>query len=412
MSRHAQIVMIVLITVALACNAPAQTPVQPTLAGQVLQDSTSTPTPAPAPATQAQVTQQPTQAAPPATNPSLPTTVPGSTGTYFSALITFTDSEEPIPDTRSFALGTEEIFARWRYSGMKPGWTVRREWYLNSELWLEREEAWDFDSHGASGMVYDVSIFDFEAGLPAGQYELRLYVNNQPQFSGDAALRSFAIVPAADLAIPSHDGTLKAYVEGKNKLIVENASGQRVMEIFDEANPNVTRIAGFDWMPQGHYLVYSIMIPAPQGAPPFQTYVLSIVHVDTGTYYEIGADNEYMHHPKVSPDGRYIAVIQGTGYGDACGVGWILGVVEMHTAEVKRVALHHLHQFELPSPGIEANSFSVDAPGLPLPGQWVSNTRLKTGVSWTCVEPGQPTPEGIYELDLNGLTVQKVDDLP
>lgn len=412
MSHRILLVLIVLIASAIACNAPGDVAQEPTTAGPTSADPTSLQAaPTGSAATQAPTDGPVAAATQGATAPPPPTSAPGGSPTYFGSEIIFNDEQTGLRTSRKFAEGTEEIFATWAYEGMKPGWTVRREWYLNGALWLEREEPWNFDRYGATGRMFDISIYDFELGLPLGQYELRLYVNGQPQFSGDAVLRSFEIVPEKALAIPSDDGTLTAYVEDRSKLVVESASGQRILEIFDEANPNVTEIAGFDWMPQGQYLVYSIMTLGPENLP-FPTFVLSLVHVDTGTTYELGSGDERLHHPVVSPDGRYIALIQGTGYADACGGGWQVAIMEMHTAKVERIGLSYLHEFALPPAPVEANAFSMDAPDLLLPGEWVSSTRLKTGIGWMCIMDGQDSPQGVYELDLSEMTAGKVADLP
>ncbi len=103
--------------------------------------------------------------------------------TFYGVIFT---SDAGSPDGKIFSSGTKQIFAVWNYVNMRPGMTVRREWYLNGELWLTREEAWDFAKYGANGTVRDVSIHDFDAGLTTGIYELRIYIDNVIQPIGTA----------------------------------------------------------------------------------------------------------------------------------------------------------------------------------------------------------------------------------
>jgi len=89
-------------------------------------------------------------------------------------------------DGMIFPGGTKQVFAVWSYLNMRPGMNVKREWYLNGQLWLTREEAWDFAKYGSNGTVQDVSIHDFDAGLTTGIYELRIYIDNAIQPIGTA----------------------------------------------------------------------------------------------------------------------------------------------------------------------------------------------------------------------------------
>jgi len=122
----------------------------------------------------------------------------------FSSDIRFSQ-EVGKPDARSFAPKILQVFASWDYANMRAGMNVRREWYLNGQLWLSREEAWDFAKYGANGTINDISIYDFETGLPSGNYQLRLFIDGQPQFvEGSASEKiAFAIQQAISPALVS-----------------------------------------------------------------------------------------------------------------------------------------------------------------------------------------------------------------
>ena len=86
-----------------------------------------------------------------------------------------------IPARIAFPTGTKQIFAVWHYQNMRAGLTIKREWSLNGEPWLVREELWDFEKYGVAGVMPDISIYDLDAGLPSGLYELKVYINNVVQ---------------------------------------------------------------------------------------------------------------------------------------------------------------------------------------------------------------------------------------
>ena len=120
-----------------------------------------------------------------------PTATPDLAPSFVGSGIRFSEGDGK-PELRSFAPKTHQIFATWDYTNMRAGLTVRREWYLNGQLFLAREEAWDFAKYGANGTITDVSIYNLDAGLPSGAYQLRLFINGQPQFVQEQASEQIA----------------------------------------------------------------------------------------------------------------------------------------------------------------------------------------------------------------------------
>ncbi len=81
-----------------------------------------------------------------------------------------------------FPPGTQEVFAIWEYAGMLPTDTIRRIWFRDDQIWLTREEGWNWGEYGSEGTMGDISVYDNEGnGLPAATYRLQLYVNNKLQ---------------------------------------------------------------------------------------------------------------------------------------------------------------------------------------------------------------------------------------
>jgi hypothetical protein len=182
--------LMILILAALACTAPGAS--TPTLEVQ------STPQLIVVTATQPAATSGPVVRPSPTSQPE--TAIPSAAAPSFSHSITFAEKADASVGTRSFHEGVTRIYALWQYSNMTAGLTVRRDWYQDGKSWITKEEPWNFDKYGANGMVTDISIYDTQNGLPGGHYELRLYIDNMPQFtaSDDVSLRSFDIIKGAD----------------------------------------------------------------------------------------------------------------------------------------------------------------------------------------------------------------------
>lgn len=79
-----------------------------------------------------------------------------------------------------FPAGTVEVYAIWDYLGMSPTDHIRRIWFRDDQIWLTREEGWDWGQYGSDGSMRDISVYDNEgSGLPPAVYRLQLYVNDE-----------------------------------------------------------------------------------------------------------------------------------------------------------------------------------------------------------------------------------------
>ncbi len=92
----------------------------------------------------------------------------------------FATEEEGISQV-TFLSGTQEIYALWDYAGITNGDTMRRVWYLNEELYVERREAWNFGKYGRSGTRNDVFMYDYVDGIDSGRWRVELYLNGELQ---------------------------------------------------------------------------------------------------------------------------------------------------------------------------------------------------------------------------------------
>ncbi|MDQ4076330.1 MAG: hypothetical protein M3220_08790 [Chloroflexota bacterium] len=98
----------------------------------------------------------------------------------------FAPGSDAVPQS-DFPLGTEEVCAIWDYRDMEPTDTVRRVWYWNDEIYVERQESWDFSEYGASGTIRDVCLFDridghidgIVDGIDPGYWRVEVFLNDE-----------------------------------------------------------------------------------------------------------------------------------------------------------------------------------------------------------------------------------------
>lgn len=85
-------------------------------------------------------------------------------------------------EQNDFPAGTEEVYALWEYVGMSPSDKIRRIWFRDDQIWLTRDEGWNWGEYGSDGTMRDISVYDNEgSGLPLATYRLQLYVNDELQ---------------------------------------------------------------------------------------------------------------------------------------------------------------------------------------------------------------------------------------
>jgi hypothetical protein len=363
------------------------TPAQPTQA-----EATSTPEPIQKPETRQTSTQLATE------------TLALAAPSFSDVSFFMTTGETPDCAPRSqdiFPAYIRQVHARWNYANMRAGLTIRREWYHNGELWFQGDQAWDFAKYGKDGVISDISIYDFDAGLGPGKYELRLYINGQPQFNSESKI-SFLADQTQALETAAPNGLLTAIIADPQKLMLREADGTQ-WELL-----RAHSISKLEWFADSRHIVYSDTDHSQaQGCSSIGIrYTLWIVDTATGQQHQIGMDNENLHTPMLSPDERYIAALSGSGYGDACMIDLRLVFVELdnNLYEVQ----HFSHQIFAGFPGEMPDSNSY--PSLRDIAGWQDTTHFKTGLRWTCLLQNDDL-SGIYLFDLAGRQVIRTGNL-
>lgn len=297
---------------------------------------------------------------------------------------------------------TRELYAVWNYSGMTAANEVERLWYYNGSLWLERREMWDVGKYGANGRVEDIFVYDYESNLASGHYRVVLKVDGVEMASAEHMIATNTVAPKVE---PNTGFT--AAVQDHTRLVLRRVDGTTASWISSGD------IVSFDWFPSGQAVVYSEQVVIDPNLPGTLglRHNLWIQDVLSGEKWLLANTGEDLHTPVVSPDGRGLALLSGTLYGDACGFDAGLHVMEL-TAELSRHTLISLDDFNLP-----VVEFATPHPSFwsdqgdfnPTPGLWQDEDTLEAGITWIC---GETDAHGIYHLHVTDLTAEKVAELP
>jgi hypothetical protein len=283
----------------------------------------------------------------------------------------------------TFPARTRQIYAVWDYQNMREGLVVRRDWYYNDILWITREEPWDFSKYGANGTISDISVYELDAGLESGNYRLELYIDLQPQPIGEGVWPQFTIASSDEATrLTSPNGQWVADIDDPRKLLMRD-TGKNVQELFSG-----NEITNLTWLPDSQHILFVNRDRSHQQA---QTNFgiqddLWIVEITSGEtnllYQDTGSFGELV----VSPDGRYVASIEGTGFGDACFVSSQLIFFEL-ASDFRSAKNIKQEQFR----GIPEASDSVVYPVEA--GTWQSETRYLVTLAGTCnIDPNQMGP--------------------
>ncbi len=283
----------------------------------------------------------------------------------------------------SFPVRAPQIFGIWDYENMRAGLLVRREWYLDGKLWLAREEPWDFTKYGVNGMIRDISIYDFDTGLDSGVYQLRLYIDNIQQPIGSTATSpiqtwaNFEIrsgESAQGSASPNFQWT--STILGEKRIVIRDTNGTPT-ELYTGRE-----IAYLVWLPDSRHLLFVDRDRSQQQTGTSigirdDLWIAEIVSGETHLLYRNNAVFQGRGGLIVSSDGRYIAGIEGSGFGDACVVDSRLIFFEL-SSDFQNVRSIKQEQF---------SGIPVAPDGIVYPveeGTWQSGTQYLVTLNGTC----------------------------
>ena len=294
-----------------------------------------------------------------------------------------------------FPARTRRVYAVWDYQNMSAGMMVRRDWYFNNVLWITREEFWDFSKYGANGTIKDISVFDLDVGLGSGDYRLELYIDMQPQPIGGFTWPSFTISDAkSEARVTSPNGQWVADADDPTILLVRD-TGRVVRQLF--SGNEITSLA---WLPDSQHIVFVDRDRSQQQTPTNLGIQddLWIADILSGESHLLYQNTVAFGEFSLSPDGRYMASIEGSGFGDACFVDSRLIFFEL-TSDFRTARSIKQEQFSGISSAQDTIVYPVEK------GTWQNETKYLIPLNGTC--NFDQNLAGTYIFDLSELKARK-----
>lgn len=183
----------------------------------------------------------PAQAQPASLGDSLSQPLAKSTPTIgeITFALDFAADNTPLNPGLFFTHGITQVHAIFSYNGLSAGDTWERVWYLNDKEIARITDSWSAPEAG----VFDYFIDNSGNPLPAGDWVLEIYVNNQLQALGVFVIENPQDEPGVyQLAYTKCDGN-------HHNIYVANTGGQNERLI-------VTRGAGPSWTPGGDAIFF------------------------------------------------------------------------------------------------------------------------------------------------------------
>jgi hypothetical protein len=338
----------------------------------------------------------PTESLPTPTDTPIAGFTPESGASLFYGAYTVLDTNDA--SGRSiFPAGTNRIYAIWKYQNMRAGMLVKREWYLDGELWLVREEEWNFSKYGAFGTVQDVSIYDEQIGLPSGMYQLKMYIDGllqpigAPTADGAELWLNFKVQPNESVTeVASPDFKWSALVSNGSRLIVRDVSGKPT-EMFAGLE-----IPDFVWFPDSQHILFIDRDRTGQNSGTNRgihdkLWIVDIVREEIIPLYDGNSPLGFVGGMTISPDGRFIAITEGSGDGDACFVSLNWLFLEIGSS-FDSVRVLRQDRFD----GLPVNPDSSVYPTST--GVWQSSTQFMSPMKVTCVTDNLLAGEYVFDV--------------
>lgn len=202
------------------------------------------------------------------------------------------------------------------------------------------------------------------------------------------------LLAPADATI-SPDGNRYAVVRGEGQQLVVGERGRDERQLIASE-----QISDLRWLPNSDGLAYVDLAPA-EGEPGDSYQRVWIADLETGETHAIAAG----FAPLLSPDGRHLAFIHGTRTGDACIVGYGLGIVELNDSFVPVRLIRQSQIAGIPADE-QAHTFQPDVSReLMFPGSWIDSATLEVAMRWSCADPDGDN--GTYVVEVISLQAEK-----
>jgi hypothetical protein len=206
----------------------------------------------------------------------------------------------------------------------------------------------------------------------------------------------FEILPDdSETGIPSPNGQWELFLSNGTLLFMQDARGER-FDLYGGVH-----IVARAWMPDSRHVLFVDHNPNGQPVGPAGSLPGTLHIVDSQTlevqilYSSETVLGEAAGGLFVSPDGKFAASIEGTGYGDACFLDSKLILFEI-ADDYQSVTVIRQEQFN----GLPSADNGVVYPVAA--GEWKNDTQFSIPMKGTCEI--DPSTAGLYIFDLTNLT--------
>jgi hypothetical protein len=259
--------------------------------------------------------------------PSAPTLDPSTSAPIFFNGRSAATQEDHLSRSSSFPAGTKIVYVVWDYDHMREGMTIRREWYLNGQPWLTREEPWDYAKYGSTGTMRDVSIHDDVVGLDAGTYHLRIYIDNVLQPLGSLFYAPIQEWVTFEIGLPqeesfmgygSLDGKWGVEVYGGKRVVLKNVVTGESRQIAI-----VQEVPYVNWFNDSKHFLFvdrdrSEVKPGTTIGIRDHLWIVDVTNGAARRVYKGDTSFVSQWGPLPSLDGKYIASRTGSAFADGC----------------------------------------------------------------------------------------------
>ena len=234
---------------------------------------------------------------------------------------------------------------------------------------------------------------------------MRLTIDGQPQF-GVTTKNSFVVDSDWTVEVASPNRLLTAIIFDPQILTLREATGTK-WELL-----RAHEISSLAWFPDSRHMLYTDTdrsLTKGCSTVGIQNR-LWVVDASNGDKFQIGSDDENLHRALLSPDGRALVALTGSGWADAGSIDLGLRFFQL---DANRQAVLRLSPRDFAGLPVDPSGAGM----FPLPqntysdiGVWQDNTHFTIGLNWTGAAGSGGSP-GLYEFDLAGRRVVRTGNL-
>jgi Tol biopolymer transport system component len=313
-------------------------------------------------------------------------------GTHLNQLTTYGYNSDPVlsPDRKRIAYRSVPKSIT---SSANPGDKLQAGYYNIWVITVDGTQAWQLTNSELSRSVPVWSPDSKKVAFSEGPNSMLVEIEVETQSRRE-------IIPAAPRYQPNGKGI--GYITSGGGLAWIDNAGSIITLVPTTTLPISTTVMDFDWLPNGQHVVYTLVDKTKQRWGNLGTrYSVWIVRADGSFPVRLTTPDDYkegLHSIQVSPDGRIISALAGSGYGDVCSVD-LWTVFLLLAPDRASAQIINFQDFDR-QPLMETPAPSEDFPKMFFPTTdvtWISSRLAFATYDVTCTT--NPMEKGTYLID-------------